>query len=60
MVHPMTTLISPEILDLQVKEIEQAVKQANSKEAKFIRHEIVAEWLSSWGTEDEKEFPGWE
>jgi len=59
MVYPITVL-SPEMLDLQVKEIEQAVKKANSKEAELIRHEVVAEWLSSWGTEDEKEFPGWE
>ena len=45
------------VQDWQVKGIEQAVKKANSKEAQFVEHEKVVEWLSSWGNADEKEPP---
>ena len=41
----------------QVKAIEKAVKKADSKKAKFIKHEKVADWLNSWGNEKEQEPP---
>lgn len=41
----------------QVKAVKKAVKKANSKKAKFIEHQKVIDWLSSWGTHEEKEPP---
>jgi predicted transcriptional regulator len=41
----------------QVKAIKEAVKKADSKDAKFIDHDQVSAWLESWGSEDEKEMP---
>jgi len=41
----------------QVKAIETAVSKADSKKAKFIEHEKVADWLSSWGNKNEQEPP---
>ncbi len=41
----------------QVKAIEKSVKKADSKKAKFIQHEKVADWLNSWGSEKEQEPP---
>ena len=37
--------------------IENAVKKADSPEAKFISHDKVSDWLISWGEENEKEPP---
>jgi RHH-type rel operon transcriptional repressor/antitoxin RelB len=41
----------------QVKEIEKSVRKANSKKAKFIDHQKVANWLNSWGNKEEQEPP---
>ncbi len=41
----------------QVKAISKSVEKANSKKAKFIDHHKVTDWLSSWGSQDEKEPP---
>ena len=41
----------------QVKAIEKAVKKANSKKAKFIDHQKVSNWLTSWGNDKEQELP---
>jgi predicted transcriptional regulator len=41
----------------QVRAIEKSVKKADSKKAKFIKHEKVADWLDSWGSENEQELP---
>jgi RHH-type transcriptional regulator, rel operon repressor / antitoxin RelB len=41
----------------QVREIKSSMKKANSKKAKFISHQKVAEWLHSFGTEKEQEPP---
>ncbi len=41
----------------QVKSIEKSVKKANSKNAKFIEHQNVSDWLNSWGSDEEKEPP---
>ena len=38
----------------QLKEIKEALKMADSKGAKFIDHKRVCEWISSWGSENEK------
>lgn len=41
----------------QIKAIEQAVKKADSKQAQFIKHERVLDWLKSWGSKREQEPP---
>lgn len=41
----------------QVKAIKEAVKKANSKEAQFIDHNKVIDWVNRWGSEDEQEMP---
>ena len=41
----------------QVKAIKKAVKKADSKNAKFIEHSKVVNWVNSWDTKDEKEMP---
>jgi predicted transcriptional regulator len=41
----------------QVKAIEKSLKHADSKKAKFTKHEEVSSWLDSWGNEKEKDPP---
>ena len=41
----------------QVQGIKNAVKKANSKDAKFIEHGKVVDWLESWGRKNEKDMP---
>lgn len=41
----------------QVKAIEKSIKKANSKKTKFIKHQKVSDWLSSWGSDKEQEPP---
>ncbi len=41
----------------QVQGIKNAVKKANSKNAKFIEHNKVVDWLESWGHKNEKDMP---
>lgn len=41
----------------QIKAIEKAIKKADSKKAKFVDHDKVADWLTSWGTKEEQEPP---
>ena len=41
----------------QVKAVEKSVKKANSKKAKFFKHEKVSDWLSCWGCDKEQEPP---
>ncbi len=43
-----------EVQAWQLKEIEEALKIADSKNARFFDHEKVCEWISSWGTKNEK------
>lgn len=38
----------------QINAIKSAVKIANSKDAKFIDHDKVTNWLNSWGEADEE------
>lgn len=46
-----------EIQAWQVKSIQTAVKKANSKKTKFIRHQQVVDWVNSWDTDNELEIP---
>jgi predicted transcriptional regulator len=41
----------------QVQGIKNAVKKASSKDAKFIEHDKVVDWLESWGHKHEKDMP---
>lgn len=41
----------------QIRAIKEAVKKADSPDAKFIDHEEVVAWLDSWGTKNEKKPP---
>lgn len=41
----------------QVKAIETAVKKSKSKNAKFIEHKTMSNWLNSWGLENELDSP---
>lgn len=41
----------------QVEAIKSAVKKADSKNAKFIKHQDVSDWLNSWGSDEEQELP---
>lgn len=41
----------------QVKEIKKSLHNADSKKARFIDHEDVANWLNSWGSKKEQEPP---
>lgn len=41
----------------QVDAIKKSVKKANSKKAKFVKHEQMSEWLNSWGDKNEKDPP---
>lgn len=37
----------------QIKALKRTIKKADSKDAKFIDHDKVVEWLTGWGTEEE-------
>ena len=41
----------------QLKLIEQSLSKVQTGNAKFACHEAVAEWLKSWGSENEKTAP---
>jgi RHH-type transcriptional regulator, rel operon repressor / antitoxin RelB len=41
----------------QTKAVEKSLSKANSKKANFISHDKVADWLKSWGTQEELESP---
>lgn len=41
----------------QVTSIKNAVKKADSKDAKFVDHQQVETWLNSWGNKDELDMP---
>jgi len=41
----------------QIHTIKKAVKKANNKDAKFIDHNKIINWVNSWGNEDEQEMP---
>ncbi len=41
----------------QVSGIKKAVQKADQKEARFVEHETVEEWLNSWGTSRKKDKP---
>ncbi|HDZ62766.1 MAG TPA: ribbon-helix-helix protein, CopG family [Nitrospirae bacterium] len=41
----------------QIKSIKESVERADREDAKFIDHEKVSKWITSWGTEDEPEPP---
>jgi len=41
----------------QIEAIKQAVERSESKDAKFVDHEKIVEWLNTWGTDDEMEPP---
>jgi RHH-type transcriptional regulator, rel operon repressor / antitoxin RelB len=46
-----------EVQTWQVKAIQEAVQNANSKTAKFIEHERIVTWVNSWGSDNELEPP---
>ncbi len=41
----------------QVKAIQAAVKKADSKDAKFIDHQRIVDWVDSWDSDDEVDAP---
>ncbi len=41
----------------QVNAIKNAIKKADSKEAKFIEHQKVVNWVDNWGSPEEKDMP---
>lgn len=41
----------------QINAIEKSLNKANDKNAHFIEHQRVADWLNSWGSEKEQEPP---
>lgn len=41
----------------QVDAISSTLKKAERANSKFVEHDEVAEWLNSWGTENEKDKP---
>ncbi len=41
----------------QVNAIKKAVKKASSKEAQFVDHHKITNWVNSWGSEDEQDTP---
>ena len=41
----------------QVQAIGKSIKKANSKKAKFVDHNKVADWLNGWGKKGEQEPP---
>lgn len=46
-----------ELHSWQVQTIKKAVDLADSKNAKFVEHEKVVEWLNSWGEDGELDPP---
>ena len=38
----------------QVAEVKRSIKSADQPDAKFISHDEVAEWLTTWGTKEER------
>jgi len=46
-----------EINEWQIQEIKKALRKADRPDAKFIQHEEVGSWLSTWGSDKEKEPP---
>jgi predicted transcriptional regulator len=45
------------INEWQIQELVKTIKKADSPNAKFVDHAKVAEWLDSWGTDNELEPP---
>lgn len=45
------------INEWQIQELVKTIEKADSADAKFVDHEKIAEWLDSWGTENELEPP---
>jgi RHH-type transcriptional regulator, rel operon repressor / antitoxin RelB len=45
-----------DVNEWQTKAIEEAVRKANRRGAKFIDHEKVDAWLATWGTPQERPF----
>lgn len=41
----------------QVKATKKALKKANSKNACFVDHQKVSDWLQSWGSKNEEDMP---
>lgn len=41
----------------QINAIEKSLKKANSRQAKFIDHQKISDWLNSWGSKKEQEPP---
>lgn len=41
----------------QVKAIKKALKKSNSKEAHFIDHKKVTDWVDSWDSKNERDMP---
>ncbi len=41
----------------QIKATQEAVKKADSENAKFIEHAKVSEWIESWDSENEQDMP---
>lgn len=46
-----------EVQSWQISAIEEAIEQADSKDAHFVEHHQVVKWLESWGSEHEDELP---
>ena len=46
-----------EVQAWQVNAIKKAVEKANSKNAKFVDHNKVTDWVNSWGNEDKRDMP---
>ena len=41
----------------QIKAIKRAISKADSKNAKFVDHDKVVDWVKSWGSKSEKVIP---
>lgn len=41
----------------QINAIKKAVTKANSKNAHFVEHHEIKEWVKSWSNADEKDMP---
>jgi len=41
----------------QIKAIEQTLFKVQDGTAKFASHEVVSDWLSSWGSDEERTAP---
>lgn len=46
-----------EVQSWQVKGIKRAVKKADSKNANFVGHDKVVDWVKSWDSKSEKDSP---